>query len=145
MAEKDAYSFTVSTEGNIHRLEVKTTPMGIHRLLATLLEPLGNSQNGAAPARAAAGGQPAAHAAKPPHRQRKRRGRPKRGEEKHYHDNVKTVAIQRPLEKTCAFCSNRFSSKFSGARYCSPRCKERAHAVAHPQTEKEDVTVVTPS
>src|SRR5262245_27086796 len=50
--------------------------------------------------------------------QPKKRGRP-----------VRVVAAVAQVERKCAFCSNPFSTKFSGTRYCGQRCKERAHAL----------------
>jgi hypothetical protein len=102
----DDYSLTVSTGEGKSTLEVHGSPELIRQLLQTLW----GSQNGTTPAPRA--DPPATTIAKPPRRHHKR-----------------PVPVPPELERKCAFCANPFSSKFSGAKYCSERCKTKAHQV----------------
>jgi hypothetical protein len=124
----DDYVVKLATIGTDCTIEVQGPAALLHRLLATVLEEMGNSPNGAAPAPRAA--PPAPTVAKPPRRHYKRRGRPKKNEHtKPSQANVKTVPVQPAPERKCRFCANVFHSKFSGQLYCSQACKEKMHTV----------------
>ena len=51
--------------------------------------------------------------------QPRKRGRPSRA-----------VAVTPLPKRTCAFCSEVFTSPFSGQKYCSNKCKNTAHALS---------------
>jgi hypothetical protein len=124
------YVVKVSTIGDDSKLEVQSTPAVIRQLLAILLEPLETSQNGATPghrppaaARAGADPPPSPPAAKPRRRYRKRPGRPPRAD----HANEAHANSLHPLEKKCHFCSNVFTTPYTGTKFCSPECRKKAH------------------
>jgi hypothetical protein len=117
----DDYLIRVTTvDRDTVRVALEGSHKLLHQVLTILLEPLGNTHNGAAP--------PTAQAAKPPRRHYTRRGRPKKADHPQPAPaKGKTVSSPPMLEKTCHFCGNHFSSKFSGSRYCSERCRAKAH------------------
>jgi hypothetical protein len=138
----DDYLIRVTTvDRDTVRVALEGSPQLLQHVLATLLE--GTSQNGAAPGPPA---DPPPTPAATPRRYRKRRGRPtKDAHPKPSQAKGKTVSLPPLMErvssddtsfpqtstgkdgKRCSFCGNHFSSKFSGSRYCSERCRAKAH------------------
>jgi hypothetical protein len=126
----DDYLIRVTTvDRDTVRVALEGSYQLLHQVLTTLLE--GGNSNGAAP--------PSAHArvdklatlkvtAKPPRRQYKRRGRPKKAD--HHqgsHAKVETGPVQPLLESRCSFCANPFTTPYTGTKFCSADCKRKSH------------------
>jgi hypothetical protein len=106
------------------RLELEAPHPMIRQVLSTLLETMATSQNGAAvPVPRAA--PPAPPGAKPARRPYKR-----------------VAPVPPAREKKCSFCSNVFPSRSRSARYCSRRCKRKAHALQQRPTPQATDTVL---